>query len=84
MRVEHRRVARSSHRRSAQEEPPSSKTSQDCRQRCAVKRADADNGCYNPGMRYLISMTPVPTSILLVFPAIVDSSGMGEAAWVAK
>ena len=52
MRVEHRRVARSSHRRSAQEEPPSSKTSQDCRQRCAVKRADADNGCYNPGMRY--------------------------------
>lgn len=52
MRVEHRRVARSSHRRSAQEEPPSSKTSQDCRQRCAVKRADADNGCYNPGIRY--------------------------------
>lgn len=52
MRVEHRRVARSSHRRSAQEEPPSSKTSQDCRQRCAVERADADNKCYNPGMRY--------------------------------
>jgi hypothetical protein len=31
-----------------------------------------------------MSMTPVPTSMLLVFAAIVDSSGMGEAAWVAK
>ena len=39
---------------------------------------------HNREMRYLISMTPVPTSIARVFAAIVDSSGIGEAAWVAK